>query len=650
MEEIKYSGGKDICVALGVTILLALFLFRVEDSYRIGLLLVVGALLLLRPLCFLKWSLLDGCVAVLALSDLFSCFYAACPIPALDAAFYAVYMLVTYFVCRRLFIHERALQILRVGSLLSIGTALLLAICSFFVFRRSVLEVGFEDTYHFRFLFRPLGYITNIWAEVLLMVSGWICLMRRWTVPLQFLCLVAILLSFSRGAYIALGIYLLFALLFFPKVEKLRLWLPAVAAILLVVILLPKEVHTTLQMNRTASQQQSTESRISGTAAGWQAFMKRPLVGYGNGNYTYAVDAIIGQDCTRPFTSIAPSLPVQLIVEKGMCGTLVYLFVGIMTVWILWQRRKKPDSRIIAATLLAVCVKDFAQATWLGTPVLLLMTYILLAYLQRDETLSTEADCTAYIVPAFAMAAWVSWNIPSLRFQIDSTFDYLQDRNYDAAYACHPEDVQLQYLYAQSAKDEFPEKSDSILNSLAYRYPRNSLYLSVYARRCYQQGDSMAAVQLMAEAVRYTPRLVNGELMHAWKHQDSLFYNQVWKAIVSLRPGLDATPADYARYGYLAYKVGDTLQAERYLQQAVRKLPNLTTPWLLLGDTMKYRLLIYGAFQRDLSHKKLPEQFVLSTDSLFYMNYAPKMQNWYGKAVVSLLPPQQADCISHEPK
>ena len=170
MEVIRYSGGKEICVALGVTILLALFLFRVEDSYRIGLLLVAGALLLLRPLPFRKWSRLDGCVAALALSDLFSCFYAACPIPALDAAFYSVYMLATYFFCRRLFAHGRALQGLRVGSLFPIGAALLLAVCSFFVFRSSVLEAGFEDTYHFRFLFRPLGYITNIWAEVLLSI------------------------------------------------------------------------------------------------------------------------------------------------------------------------------------------------------------------------------------------------------------------------------------------------------------------------------------------------------------------------------------------------------------------------------------------------------------------------------------------------
>ena len=152
------------------------------------------------------------------------------------------------------------------------------------------------------------------------------------------------------------------------------------------------------------------------------------------------------------------------------------------------------------------------------------------------------------------------------------------------------------------------------MESLVSRYPRNSLYLSAYARRCYQQGDSTAALQLMAQAVRYTPRMANGELMQAWKHQDSLFYNRVWEAAVSFRPAPGAAPADYARYGYLAYTAGDTLQAEKYLRQAVRALPNLT----------------YGAFQRDLSHKKLPEQPVLTSDSLFYMNYDLKVQNWYG--------------------
>ena len=45
---------------------------------------------------------------------------------------------------------------------------------------------------------------------------------------------------------------------------------------------------------------------------------------------------------------------------------------------------------------------------------------------------------------------------------------------------------------------------------------------------------------------------------------------------------------------------------------------------------IRCKLKSYGAFQRDLSHKKLPEQPVLTSDSLFYMNYDLKVQNWYG--------------------
>lgn len=628
MPETKISHPKRIytsSIAGLLVVLLALFLFKVEDPYRVGLLLAAGALWLLRPLPFREWSLLDGCVAALTLFDLCSCFYAACPIPAMNAAFYSVYMLTVYFVCRRLFAHERALQIFRVGSLFPIGAALLLAVCSFLVFRRSVLEAGFEDTYHFRFLFSPLGYITNIWAEVLLMLSGWICLMRRWVLPLQLVCLVAILLSFSRGAYIALAVYLLFALFFFPKTEKLRLLLPAGMAILLVVVFMPKEFNTTLQMDQTVSQQQSTQSRITATEAAWHVFKERPLLGYGNRNYMYAVDPLLGQDSTKPFTSIAPNLPVQLLVEKGIVGTLLYLFVGIVVCRILWRYRKRTDSRIIAAIGLAIFVKDMAQATWLNTPFLLFVSYLLGAYLQRDETITTETTRSAYLIPGIAIIVFIGWNIPQLPWMLDPTGNDLQEGNYEKAYHRHPEDVQLRYLYAESIQ------ADSILESLAECYPKHSLYRSAYAWRSYQQGDTATALDMMAEAIRYTPRLIAGEAMMRWQEQDSLFYLRIQQTVSAFRPAPDASPADYARYGYLAYAGRDTLRATGYLQQAVHALPNLATPWLLLGDTAKYRLLLYGAFQPDSSRDALPEQPTLTPTRLLEMSYAPKVQSWYGK-------------------
>lgn len=78
---------------------------------------------------------MDICIGLITLYDLFSCLYAECPLPAIRVSLYSLYALVAYF-----------------------------------VFRKSVLEVGFEDTYHFRFLFRPLGYVTNVWSEILLLI------------------------------------------------------------------------------------------------------------------------------------------------------------------------------------------------------------------------------------------------------------------------------------------------------------------------------------------------------------------------------------------------------------------------------------------------------------------------------------------------
>ena len=641
MEENKQIKVREIGITIFLTGLILLFLFQIEDPYRVGLLLAAGTLFLLRPLPFPKWSLLDKCLIAISLFDILSCCYAACPIPALNTAFISVYMLTVYFICRRFFISEQIFPLFRLSSLIPIGIALILAVCSFFVFRNSVLNAGFEDTYHFRFLFRPLGYITNIWAEVLLMLSGWICLMRRWSILLQFLCITAILFSFSRGAYLALSVYLLFALLFFPKAEKRRLLLPAGIAILLTVILLPKEFHTTLKINQTVSQQRSTKSRINSSEAAWSTFQKHPLLGYGNNNYTYAVDPLIGQDSTKPFTSIAPSLPVQLLVEKGIAGMLLYLLMGVIIVRILWQHRKDPDCRIIAATLTAVFFKDLTQATWLNTPFLLLTFYILLAYLQRKDIKICKINKMANLIPAMGLIAFIGWNIPQLTGFIDSTENDLQQGNYLKAYNRHPEDVQLRYLYAESIRTEHPAEADSLLQNLTACYPKNSLYLSAYAWELYQQNDTANAVRMMSEAIRYTPRLVEGETMQLWKKQDSSFYKQVLKTIASFQPTQDATPADYARYGYLAHTLGNMEQSAEYLQQAIHALPNLATPWLLLQDTTKYRLLLYGAFQQNPSNNKLPKKPIITPIQLLEMSYGHKVQSWYGKS------PADKDSIFH---
>lgn len=109
-----------------------------------------------------------------------------------------------------------------------------------------------------------------------------------------------------------------------------------------------------------------------------------------------------------------------------------------------------------------------------------------------------------------------------------------------------------------------------------------------------------------------------------------MFYNALQKRLSTLAPTAKDGPADYARYGYIVRWYGNKSVSDKYLRIAVDALPNLATPWHLLGDDNKYRLLLYGAFQKDLSSAELPEEKEMSDEFLFKMNYQAKFSNWYG--------------------
>ena len=646
MKQPTFSNSIGIFCGIAILLLavMAMLLFQIEDRYQIGLLLMAGALCVVGLPS--RWQAIDGWLCLVALYEGVSCSWAACPLPASRTAFYALYGLISYFLVRRLL--DTGVKLPWSASYLPIGIVLLLSLGSFFVFRNSVLGVGFPDTYSFRFLFRPLGYITNVWSEVLLVLLGWICLLRRHALLFLIGALVAIWFSFSRGAYIALGIYGIIGVLWWkPRSAKWKLGLTMIATFLLTYGLCPAEVQTTLQMNRTVSQQQSTGSRIHATQAAWDAFCERPLVGYGSNNFTYAVDATLNQDSTRPYTSFAPNIVVQLLVEKGLVGTLLYAGLAMSLIVCIRRRRNEAESRIIACTLLAVGIKDLTQATWLSTPFTLWMSYVFLAFLPRDEEKmrTVSLPWLRYLLPVWAGLYLLAWNMPSWKQYLDPTAHQLRRaleameqpetrpeaaRLLTAVEARHPEDIQIRYLQARLLLwDGAPDSAAAVWQPLAERYPRNSLYTWSLAEAYYQQEAKEKALSSAVEAIRYTPRLLTSERVAQWQQNDTAFYRALRHRLYALTPAPDASPSDYARYGYIARWCGHP-QAETYLRTALQRLPNLATPWHLLGDDRKYRLLLYGAFQQDLSKAKLPEEEPLSDTRLLEMAYAPKCQHWYG--------------------
>lgn len=672
-------------IAILLIVIMAMLLFQTEDKLQIGLLLITICLAVTYPLPFREWTLIDITLSLITAYDLASCLHADCSVPAIRSALLSIFCLTSYFLLRKLFRSERVTRIIQQGSYLSIGTALLLAVCTFFIFRQSVLNVGFQDTYHFRFLFHPLGYITNVWAEVLLILLGWVCLVRKYSGIFIFLTVLAILFSFSRGAYIALGVYMISWLLFVkPKRDKLRLLAVSIVAIILTGIFFPKEMRTTLLMNHTTSQQQSTEGRITATQAGWDAFRQHPLFGYGNGNYTFAVDQTLNQNSTYPYTTYAPNILIQLLIEKGIIGALLYLLLVLAVCLAIRKHRKQPESYMIGCIFLTLAVKEMAQATLLYTPFALFMVYVMLAFLQKEDIPAGKKGnvqiVSPYIIPgiaAFCYLGWITfvfvqdqnkayqqqsveaWKKDQFReairlmeqtgeqtpnlvnrgllymqyYRTTGNFTYRQtaEEIIEKASQQQPKDIQIRYLQACLYMDSKSlTKARLIAEELVAAYPKNSLYLAVLSDILYRQGEKEAALQPLVNAIRYTPRLLTGQRIQDLQQNDPVFYHSLQQRLSALTPSPTDSPTDYARLGYIARWCGNQSVAEDYLQKAVEDLPNLATPWHLLGDDNKYRLLLYGAFQKDLLSTELPEEKPMSDEMLFKMMYQPKFVNWYG--------------------
>lgn len=147
-------------------------------------------------------------------------------------------------------------------------------------------------------------------------------------------------------------------------------------------------------------------------------------------------------------------------------------------------------------------------------------------------------------------------------------------------------------------------------------------------------GEKEAALAELVEAIRFMPRLLTEEKTDGLRLSDPGFYRALERRLSDLHTSLEDTPADYARYGYIVHRLGDRPRAERYLRRAVEGLPNLATPWRLLGDTAKYRLLLYGAFQKDLRATEIPEDTAITASRLFLRYYPFKFTQWYGQRLL----------------
>ena len=123
---------------------------------------------------------------------------------------------------------------------------------------------------------------------------------------------------------------------------------------------------TTLSMNKTASQRQSTQGRMNATCSALNVFPLHLWFGAGTGNYTLAMDKELNQDTTQAYTTFAPNWVVQMLIEKGVIGLGLSVWLLACIVVQLWKARRNKVCVIAGCALWTLALKEMTLSTLLS--------------------------------------------------------------------------------------------------------------------------------------------------------------------------------------------------------------------------------------------------------------------------------------------
>lgn len=197
----------------------------------------------------------------------------------------------------------------------------------------------------------------------------------------------------------------------------------------------------------------------------------------------------------------------------------------------------------------------------------------------------------------------------------------------------HPYDKSIAFMSAYAMMLNGDNKhATNIIDTLLGQKKEYGLYLFMKGCLLYNSGMKQQAREAMCGAVCNMPRLMHSKELASIATADSMFYNALKAEVVDAarRCGDVASPIKKANCGYILHYWWHRDKAISLLSDAVGNMPGLQTPWMLLGEKEKYRLLRDGVLNngnKTASTGNTP----LTTDMLELMlaSYLPKFETWY---------------------
>lgn len=654
-----------------VGFIIVLSLFNIRYFVLIGLGICIPMLIFLHIRNSRRISYTDMLTSLVILGGIIITFFTTPPVLWFKHASEMLLWVEIYMICRVNGTDDKfIIPLFRVVTLAS-AIILAIGITAFAIHYMQILQAGFNEAYNFRHLFRPLGMLNNSWAQLLILFLPWVEINRKRRMALTSLIFIAIILTFSRGAYIATAVFILGGIVFARKKAAYKSILPALILSILICAIF---FHTSFSMmfnNASETQSGSDQWRINGILDMADRIKDIPLLGYGSGRYSYFNDISNSLDSSTGFTSLAPNTLIRLISEYGIFGTIL---IATLLLTIIFNAFKH-NHAIIGIGLCALFAKDMTISTSHTLPALFFTIAIYAAcvqqplgtpYYRRISAKKAIARLILLVTPLSVIIITAA-NAHKVQHKIlsgncnhaeyasvimqtgISVATYYRDNPTEenllqaSVFLKNNESVGINDPYFSFLKTYLdysgskPDKGNIAINRNLYnRYRNNDIYSFLEGLSQLDAGNEEEAAAALARAIALNPALLNTKEYEHIKLNNPAAALSVKEKLCSQAPATINRAVAKAKYGYILHYYNDD-RADEFLKEAVACMPSLVTPWVLLGDESKYTFLRYGmschnAYLRSVDMTK--KDFL----DLFIEEYSPKFRLWYG---YPLLKPMQ---------
>lgn len=598
------------------------------------------------------FSIIDAGVIVVWSYDLLSLAWSINSSPTIIFLYTETTAVVCYFLVRYLSRTENGIRRLLSIFCTIIGVVVFVGLGTFWFYVDALKEIDIENIYFFRHLYRPFGLATNDWAGLLWLFGGIVAVaytvfdamrVQRWLLTLGICILFLVVVSFSRGMYISLGAFFVLAVIYLfrrPSVRNFRIFGFLGLFLISAIVLFGTPVCTTLRMGKTISQQLSTSGRIEMIENACAVVKEYPFTGVGRGNFTLALNPSHFEDDRVGFTSYAPSLLVQIAVEKGIVGLILYLCwaIGILFYCI---RNSRIASWVVLCFLSLYVVREQTFPIFFESDSAQCLVFVLLAVMQSQATrqfggaLSSEGY--TFVFPVLLLATCIAtscfvgktarnnrhfracdtalveknWEVvqyelaacsrstPALVnsalacaeiYEHTKKKDLLwrADSLLQVAIARNPKDNHLIYLRAMCSmlSADYLE-SEHRLCEMVTRYPGNAIYRFGLFKCLYQQNKTDEAAEQLSQCIVLSPRIMDTDFWDASVQRDSMLFEKTRRRLQAIVQDTSSGPHLSARLGKIAFELGDHVLAEKYLSESLRQLPNLSGVWYNMGQVYR---------------------------------------------------------------